>query len=194
MPARTHWASRIAALRPVLALVLLISALISAEILGFAVAWLVESRANLLPSRAQMSVSTAIGLLIYLGYPTAISVYLFRTLGSVVNVKFGLLTTALAVTFAGHMILAIIGHWMPQGGSRIMLLANFVTPLTLIATLYILWTAARALVYAEEAHKTSFNRVIGTFFMFLLLPLGIFFLARRVKIIESHSVGEISVK
>ena len=47
--------------------------------------------------------------------------------------------------------------------------------------IYIIWTAAKTLVYAEEGKKVPSSRIVGTALQFMYLPICIFWLHKRLK-------------
>lgn len=54
--------------------------------------------------------------------------------------------------------------------------------------IYAFWKTARALVEAEEKKRVPINRVVGTFFQFHFLPIGVIFLQRRVRAVLSSEL------
>ena len=49
------------------------------------------------------------------------------------------------------------------------------------APLYVIWSASNLLITLEEHHPASVNQSIGTFLMLFFLPVGVFFLQKRVR-------------
>ncbi len=176
-----HIVGRVARLHPLLALIAMFGVIVVAETAGIVVAGFVEPDVFPPASMAYIAVTTAISGVFYMGYPVAIAIHVLRTVGPVTQVKPARLAAAALLMLAAHVTAHImgIGPW-PDGPGFVILgsmawLAGFASPL------YIMGTAARGLVYAEEGHAVAFNRAIGTFFMFAFLPLGIYFLQRRLR-------------
>ena len=56
-----------------------------------------------------------------------------------------------------------------------------VWPFVVAAPLYVCWVAARSLVSAEEGRRLTWDRNVGTFFLFYLFPIGILFIQMRLR-------------
>jgi hypothetical protein len=57
--------------------------------------------------------------------------------------------------------------------------------LAVAATFYLLWFGANTLVAAEQNCPVRLDQYLGTFLEFLLLPIGVLFLQRRVRALYS---------
>ncbi|WP_276497934.1 hypothetical protein [Pontibacter litorisediminis] len=78
--------------------------------------------------------------------------------------------------------LAMVRDSMAAGTLPFGMLALLV-PMHLFATfcyLYVVYFAARSLVSVEQRREVQLGEYLGTFFLFLLLPLGIWFLQPRL--------------
>ncbi|ARS37584.1 hypothetical protein [Pontibacter actiniarum] len=89
-----------------------------------------------------------------------------------------LLYTLLLVYTLALVRESVVGGTLPLG------MLVLLVPLHLLATLcylYIVYFMARLLVEVEQQRAVDFGEFAGTYFFFLLLPLGIWFLQPRLR-------------
>ncbi len=179
----------VARLHPLLALLVLIGGIVLGRIAGIAAAMLIEPDAFAPASMLSIAVGTVVMAVLFIGYPVAIGVHVLRTRGPVTGVRPARMAVSLLVMLPAFVIaMAFFASPGPHGtGSAIAV--NVAILAWLAGAFYILWTAARGLVHAEDGRAVALNRVIGTFFMFYFLPLGIYFLQRRVRRLEAGGMG-----
>lgn len=146
---------------------------------------LLQQRLELLINRLTLPFAV-----LWLGWPVAISLYLNRTYGAVARVK----PRAVILCYVGFLaaILVVLGYFVPVEQD-----AAFPAPLAVLlwifaffCPLYLMWSAARALVFVEEGREVGIDRRIGTFFLFYFLPLGIYFVQRRLQRMLNPRPGE----
>ena len=185
----TDW---IAGLPPVLALFIGFAVFTLAEVASFAAARFVEPDVFPRDSIVYYTVGMALTVIFYMGYPVAIAIHVLRKFGPATHVKTVRMAVALSAMLAAHAAGTIIYIWQwpvaPDGpgfeiAEAVMVFGGLGGPL------YIMWTAARGLVYAEYRRAVAFNRVVGTFVMFFFLPVTIYFLQRRVCRLEAGPVS-----
>lgn len=179
-----HITDRLARLHPLLALVAFFGVVAVAEVAGFSAAEFFEPTGFHPRSLIYVTVTTAVGMLYYLGYPVAVGIHVLKARGPVTQVIPARVTTAVLVMPVAYTVGMVNTAWHVPSGSGSGIIMGGVVFAWLAGALYILWTAARGLVQAEEGRVVAFNRMIGTFLMFYFLPLGIYFLQRRVRCLE----------
>lgn len=176
---------RIARLHPALALLLVVGGFVLARIVGIAAAMLFEPDAFAPASILSVLVGTVIAIVIFIGYPVAVAVHVLRTHGAVTGVRPARMAAALLVMLPAFVLALAFFAEPGRPGTASAITVNIAVLAWLGGVFYILWTAARGLVQAEDGRAVAFNRVIGTFFLFWFLPLGIYFLQRRVRRLEA---------
>ena len=131
--------------------------------------------------------ATVILVLVVVGWPTLIVCSLSSLANGLVRVPF-VLAAFLATLFFHGVVNP--GVMVLSDGSRAwdVGLAVIGIPFGLIAPVYVLWSASRLLVSVEEGAAVGWDRCVGTFLLFFFLPIGVFFLQRRVLRIQSLSV------
>lgn len=167
---------RIADLRPVAAWVVVIAVLLIAGLLGAVV-----------DSRFSLSVMTTTASLVYLGWPFAVGMTLTTGLA---DWKRSRLLSSVAVPYL--LLFHAIGGFLVTAGNRpwsahegwLLTVAWLVA---LAATAQVIWFGASALVAAENGSRVPPNRCFGTALEFLLLPLGVPFLQRRLRATQRAS-------
>ncbi|MDH3230528.1 MAG: hypothetical protein OEN55_12115 [Alphaproteobacteria bacterium] len=171
----------VARLHPLLALMVIIGGLVLGRIAGIAAAMLFQPDAFAPISVLSVIVGAAVMAVFFIGYPVAIAIHVLRTHGPVTQVRPARIAVSLLVILPAFLTaMAFFASPGPQG-TGFAIAVNIPIFAWLAGVFYILWTAARGLVQAEDGRAVAFNRVIGTFFMFYFLPLGIYFLQRRVR-------------
>ena len=123
-------------------------------------------------------------------WPAAISLYLNRSHGEVTCVSPRFVGVCFFVALAALFSIAP-SVYISAELSPIFLLSPHQSPVvkTLYLTwhlfvmfciFYLFWSGARALVFAEEGRRVGKDRRIGTFLQLYFLPLGIYFVQRRL--------------
>lgn len=177
---------RIASIPPFLALFMVVGGFYLSEYVGFVVSRFFQPDVFPPDTRIFMAVTMGVGLLILIGYPLVIAFGLHKTFGKLTGFNGKFLFAALICVAVGYPILFFAENRISLGNPEAELVVSLLTLPVLSSALYIFWVAARALVYSEEGHRVFFNRVIGTFLMFFALPLGVFFLQRRLRRLMSR--------
>ena len=80
-----------------------------------------------------------------------------------------------------HACLVPILMVLPREDVVFMMLTFFTWVVGFLGPIYIFWIAARVLVELEERQRSSTDRIFGTFLMYFFLPVGIYFIQRRVQ-------------
>lgn len=179
-------ADGVARLHPLFALAAVLGVVVAAELLGVAAAAFFKPDTFPPESRIHVTVTTAVAMLFYLGYPVAIAIHVSRGHGRVTQVKPARMATAVLVMLAAYAIGIVNVTWLMPGGSGFGILMNMVVFAWLASAVYILWTAARGLVQAEIGRVTVSSRIFGTFLMFYAMPVFIYFLQRRVRRLDAQ--------
>lgn len=171
----------IARLHPALALVAIICGMVAAQVAGYNAAIRFEPDVYPPDSIAYHAVVIALGIVLFMGYPVTIAIHLLRTRGAVTAVRPSWLAGAAVLLLTAHVTVMIFPDWPWRDGPGWMIASALTWLSALVGPLYIMWTAARGLVRAEAGQAVPLNRVMDTFVMFAALPLGIYFLQRRVR-------------
>ena len=170
----------IARLHPLLALVAVIGGIVLGRVVGIVAAWLIEPDVFAPVSALSVVVGTPVAVVFVIGYPVAVAIHVLRTHGPVTRVRPMGIAAALLVMLPAFATAMVFFASPGSNGTGFAIAVTVAVFVWLAGLFYILWTAARGLVQAERG-RTTLDRVIGTFFMFYLLPLGIYFLQRRVR-------------
>ena len=170
----------IARLHPLLALVAVIGGIVLGRVVGIVAAWLIEPDVFAPVSALSVVVGTPVAVVFVIGYPVAVAIHVLRTHGPVTRVRPMGIAAALLVMLPAFATAMVFFASPGSHGTGFAIAVTVAVFVWLAGLFYILWTAARGLVQAERG-RTTLDRVIGTFFMFYLLPLGIYFLQRRVR-------------
>ncbi|MDE0001255.1 MAG: hypothetical protein OXQ29_00990 [Rhodospirillaceae bacterium] len=123
----------------------------------------------------------------YYLWPAVIATGLAKRPGGPGSVKASRIWTAgiCAPVLGALPVPLLIGIGVEVGTLAASPLLSVLVLLAFFCVLYAFWKTARALVEAEENKRVPFNRIVGTFFQFYFLPIGVFFLQRRVQAVLS---------
>lgn len=119
--------------------------------------------------------------MLWFGWPVAVSLFLNGSHGAVACVKPRVVSFCFIGMFAAMYMALTYTMYIGQGALFPPILAVVVWAFGMFCPLYIVWSAARALVFVEEGRKVGIDRRIGTFFLFYFLPFGIYFVQRRLQ-------------
>ena len=175
----------IARLHPLLALLTLVGGIVLGRLIGIAAALLIEPDVLAPASMLSIAVGTVVMAALFIGYPVAIAVHVLRTRGPVTGVRPARMAGSLLVMLPAFVTAMAFFAAPGASGTGFAVAVNVAVLAWLAGLFYILWTAARGLVQAEDGRAVAPSRVIGTFLMFYFLPFGIYFLQRRVRRLEA---------
>lgn len=117
----------------------------------------------------------------YLGYIVLTTLRLASLFPGQVTVKRGRLLAVFAFALVFYLLAFEVMQLMDESGPIGRGLLGVLWMFGVAAPLYILWIAARSLVSAEEGRRLTWDRNVGTFFLFYFLALGIFFIQMRLR-------------
>ncbi len=131
------------------------------------------------PAPAQAGI-LALGLVVFvLGWPFLVSLYLEGAFGGVTGVDRALVTTC----YAGALLLIPTALVVVEilSGAAWTLIFLLAWCLGLLAAGYVMWSASRALTFAEEGRRLLPDRYVQTFLMWPFLPVTVWFIQSRVR-------------
>jgi hypothetical protein len=131
------------------------------------------------PAPAQAGIM-AFGLIVFvLGWPLLVSLYLEGAFGEVTGVDRALVTTC----YAGALLLIPTALVVVEilSGAAWTLIFLLAWCLGLLAAGYVMWSASRALTFAEEGRRLLPDRYVQTFLMWPFLPVTVWFIQSRIR-------------
>lgn len=140
----------------------------------------------LVPDRLSLGVMNAAAAAVYLGWPFLVGMAAENRVGrggSAVRAIASISFPYVVIFHVGAGILLMDGIDRLASATWVVFLVFWV--LAVVATFYLLWFGARALVAAEERRPVRLDQYLGTFLEFLLLPVGVLFLQKRVRALFS---------
>lgn len=145
----------------------------------------------LVPYRFGVGVMNATAAVVYLGWPFLVGIAAESRAGLGSTRARVVASICLAYVVIFHIIAGIV---LLDGIHRLAkpTLAVFLVfwMLAVMATFYLPWFGARTLVVAEERRPVRFDQYLGTLFEFLILPIGVLFLQKRVRaLFASNDAG-----
>jgi len=140
----------------------------------------------LVPDRFSLAVTNATAAVVYLGWPLLVGMAAEKRAGrrggrtrAVASICFPYVVGFHVV--AGILLMDGIDHLAKSTWITFLVFWTF----AVAATLYLLWFGARTLVATEEKRSVRLDQYLGTLFEFLVLPIGVLFLQKRVRALFS---------
>ena len=169
---------------PLQALSIVIGSIFVVQIAGPAVVLMAGGSIETASLAGYLSVGIFVLYMLLMGYPFLVALHLLRRFGRSVGGSPRRLTAAFLVAtlallgFVGTI--ASAGPMMDGGPPSIETPAIAFWGIVFVGLIYMMISAARALVLAERQRKSEAGGMVATFFMFYFLPVCIYVLQRRL--------------
>ena len=165
-----HVAEKVVLLRPLWALILL-----------FFGPCIVVPISLFVPDGYLEGTASAICMLFYVGWPYLVTVYFGGPFEIVSTKRLHLLTVCLIYVVSFNFFALHIHELLMTDGVIKRIAEGVLILLVAWCTLFVMWSAAQAMTRVERDRSISANSTLPTFFLFLLLPFGVWFIRRRIQ-------------
>ena len=161
---------KLASLRPVPALVLVGSSFTTALVIT-----------DLIDPNALTVAFRTVAISPMLAWPCIVASGLRERFGSDTRANLGHWWTVCGAVFVDHAVFVPVLMNMPNDEFLFFPLVFLCWMVGFFGPIYLMWNCARLLVEVEEGKRVSIDRIIGTFFAFFFLIIGVFFLQKRIR-------------